>query len=112
MKMKRPILSLTNATTIAEREKYHYQPQRSHRLLKARLLVTGQDRLLSRAQKSAQAKEVRGQNVVIVRKDSDICHMAVGNRYYKRTPMGYLIEVTHWYGGPVSKALDSDSNSE
>ena len=47
-----------------------------------------------------------------MRKDSNICHVAVGNRYYERTPTGYLVKVTHRYSGPVNNNLDSDSDSE
>jgi hypothetical protein len=90
MEMKRPSLSLTNATTIAEREIY---------------------RLLSCAQKNAQGKEERGRGVILARKDSAIRHVAVGDWYYEWTPVGYLVEVTHRYGGPVNNNLDSDSNS-
>ena len=66
--------------------------------------------MLSHAKKNAQTKEARGRVFVVARKDSDIRHVAVGNRYYERTPVGYLVEVTHRYDGPVSNnsGLDSD----
>ena len=110
MEMKKPSPSLTNAMTIAEREIYHHQPQRSHRILKAGVQAIGRDCLLSRAQKNAQTKEARGRVFVLARKDGDICHVAIGDRYYERTPAGFLVKVTHRYGGPVSNdsGLDSD----
>ncbi len=70
----------------------------------------GRNFLLSRAQKLAQTKEVRGQVFVAARKDGDTHHVAVGAHYYKRTPVGFLVEVTHRYGGPVS--YDSGSGSD
>ena len=50
--------------------------------------------------------------MVIARKDSAIRHVVVGDWYYERTPAGYLVEVTHRYGGPVNNDSDSDSDSE
>ena len=44
-------------------------------------------------------------------KDSAIHYVAVGDRYYEQTPVGYLVKVTHRYGGPVNNDLDSDSDS-
>jgi hypothetical protein len=106
MKMKRPSPSITNTTTIAERELYRHQPRRSHRILEARVQAIGQDCSLSRAQKNAQTKEARGRVFVVARKDGDIRHVVISARYYERTPTGFLIKVTHRYGGPVSN--DSD----
>ena len=54
----------------------------------------------------AHAKGARGRGVVVARKDSDIRHVAVSDRYYEQTPAGYLIEVTHRYGCPENN--DSD----
>ena len=50
--------------------------------------------------------------MVVARKDSAIRHVAVGNRYYEGTPAGYLVEVTHRYGGLVNNGSDLDSDSE
>jgi hypothetical protein len=61
-------------------------------------------------QKNAQTKEARGRVVAVARKDSGIRHVAVGDCYYKRAPVGFLVEVTHQYGGPVSNDSGSDSN--
>ena len=62
--------------------------------------------------KNAQLNEARGRGVIVARKDSAIRHVAVGDRYYEQTPAGYLVKVTHRYGGPVNNNSDSDSNSE
>ncbi len=107
---KRPNPKITTATTIAERELYRHQPRRSHCILKAQVQAIGRDCLLSRAQKIAQTKEARGRVFVVARKDGDTRHVAVGSRYYERTPMGFLVEVTHRYGGPVSYNSGSDSD--
>ncbi len=50
--------------------------------------------------------------MVVTRKDNDIRHVAVGNRYYKWTPAGYLVEVTHRYDGLENNNSDSESDSE
>ena len=50
--------------------------------------------------------------MVVTRKDNNIRRLAIGDCYYKRTPAGYLVEVTHWSGGPENNDLDSESNSE
>ena len=47
---------------------------------------------------------------VAARKDGDSHHVAIGTHYYERTPAGFLDEVTHRYGGPVSYDLGSGSN--
>jgi hypothetical protein len=95
MEMKQPSLSLTNTTTIAEREIHCHQPQRSHRILEARVRAIGQDCLLSHAKKKRANKGGEGRVFVVAMKDSNIRHVAVGNHYYERTPAGYLAEVTH-----------------
>ena len=50
--------------------------------------------------------------MVVARRDNDICHVAVGDCYYKWTAMGYLVDVTHRYGGPENNNSDSVSDSE
>ena len=50
--------------------------------------------------------------MVVAREDSNIHHVALGGRYCEQTPVGYLVKVTHQYGGPVNNNSDSDSNSE
>ncbi len=70
----------------------------------------GRNFLLSCAQKIAQTKEARGRVFVAARKDGDTHHVAVGAHYYKRTPTGFLVKVTHWYGGPVSYDLGLGSD--
>ncbi len=100
--------NITNATTIAERDIYRHQPQRSHRIREARVQAIGRNLLLSRAQKIAQTKEARGRVFVTARKDGDTHHVVVGAHYYERTPVGFLVEVTHRYGGPVSYDSGSD----
>jgi hypothetical protein len=62
--------------------------------------------------KNALAKEARGRGVVFTRKDNGIHHVAVGDQYYKRTPAGYLVKVTHRYGGPENNDSDTESDSE
>ena len=76
------------------------------------MLVIERDCSLSHAQRNTHAKEARGRGVVVARKDSAIRHVAVGNRYYEGTPAGYLVEVTHRYGGLVNNGSDLDSDSE
>ena len=58
----------------------------------------------------ALMKEVRGRGVVSARRDINILHYAIGDRYYERTPVGYLVDVTHRYGVPENN--DSESNLE
>ena len=58
--MKRPSLSLTNATTIAERGIYRHQSRQSHRILKVQVLAIGQDCSLSRAQKKCTSEGSEG----------------------------------------------------
>ena len=107
---KRPNPNITNATTIAERDIYRHQPRRSHRIREARVQAIGRNLLLSRAQKIVQRKEARGRVFVAARKDGGTHHVAVGAHYYKRTPAGFLVKVTHRYGGPVSYDLGSGSD--
>jgi hypothetical protein len=106
---KRPNPNITNPTMIAERKLYRHQPRRSHRILEVWVQVIGRDFLLSSAQKITQTKEARGRVFVAARKDGDTHHVAVSAHYYEWTPAGFLIEVTHRYGGPVS--YDSGSGS-
>ncbi len=70
----------------------------------------GRNLLLSRAQKIVQTKEARGRVFVAARKVGDTHHVAVGAHYYERTPAGFLVEVTHRYGGQVSN--DSELGSD
>ncbi len=107
---KRPNPNITNATTIAERDIHRHQPRRSHRIREARVQAIGRNLLLSRAQKIVQTKEARERVFVAARKDGDTHHVAVGTHYYERTPAGFLVEVTHRYGGQVS--YDSESGSD
>ena len=88
---KRPNPTITNTTTIAERDIYRHQPRRSHRIREARVQAFGRDLLLSRAQKIVQTRRV----FVASRKDGDTHHVAVGADYYERTPAGFLVELTH-----------------
>ncbi len=44
--------------------------------------------------------------MVVARRDKDICHMAVW------TPAGYLVNVTHRYGGTENNDSDLESDSE
>ncbi len=107
---KRPNPNITNATTIPERDIYRHQPRRSHRIREAWVQAIGRNLLLSRAQKIVQTKEARGRVLVAARKDGDTHHVAVGAHYYERTAAGFLVEVTHRYGGQVS--YDSESGSD
>ena len=106
---KRPNPTITNATTIAERDIYRHQPRRSHRIREARVRAIGRNPLLSRAQKKGQTKEAR-RVFVPARKDGNTHFVAVGAHYYERTAAGFLVEVTHRYGGQVS--YDSESGSD
>ena len=107
---KRPNPTITNATTIAERDIYRHQPRRSHRIHEARVQAIGRNLLLSRAQKIVQTKEARGRVFVAARKDGNTHHVAVGAHYYEWTAAGFLVEVTHRYGGQVSYDLESGSD--
>ncbi len=104
--MRRPNPRITNKTIITEREVDRHQPRRSLRIIKAWVRAIRGDCSLSRAQKNALAKEARGRGVVVARRDNDICHVAV------RTPAGYLVNVTHRYGGTENNDSDSESDSE
>ncbi len=106
--MRQPNPGITNKTIITEREVYRHQPQWSLRIIKARVRAIRGDCLLSRAQKNALAKEARGRGMVVARRDNDICHVAVGDRYYERTPAGYLVV----NGGTENNDSDSESDSE
>ncbi len=107
---KRPNPNITNATTMAERDIYRHQPRRSHRIREVRVQAIGRNLLLSRAQKIVQTKEARGRVFVAARKDGDTHHVAVGAHYYKRKAAGFLVEVTHRYGGQVSYNSESSSD--
>ncbi len=107
---KRPNPNITNAMRIAERDIYRHQPRRSHHIREARVQAIGRNLLLSRAQKIMQTKEARGRVFVAARKDGNTHHVAVGAHYYERTPAGFLVEVTHRYGGQVSYNSESGSN--
>jgi hypothetical protein len=100
--MRRLNPRITNKTIITEREVYHHQPRQSLRIIKARVRAIRGDCSLSHAQKNALAKEARGRGVVVARRDNDICHVAVW------TPAGYLVNVTHWYGGTENNDSDSE----
>ena len=106
---KRPNPTITNATTLAERDIYRYQPRRSHRIREARVRAIGRNPLLSRAQKKGQTKEAR-RVFSAGRQDGNTHFVALGAHYYERTAAGFLVEVTHRYGGQVS--YDSESGSE
>ena len=96
---KRPNPTITNATTIAERDIYRHQPQRSHRIREARVQAIGRNPLLSRSQKKVLTKEARRRVFVAAKKDGNTHLVAVGAHYYERTAAGFLVEVTHRYGG-------------
>ena len=112
MEMKRPNPSLTNNAIIAERGKYRHQPPMSHQLIKALVQTIRADRLLSRKRKNDLVRDAEGRSLIIARKDTDILHYAIGNRYYNRTPVGSLVDVTHWYGGPTISILESTPGSD
>jgi hypothetical protein len=46
--------------------------------------------------------------VVVARRDNDICHVAVGDRCYKGTPAGYLVDDS----GTENNDSDSESDLE
>ena len=112
MEVKQPHPSLTNKATIVERERYRHQPQRSHRLIKAQVRTIRADRSLSCERKNELVRDAEGQSLVIARRDNNILHYAIGDRYYDRTPTGYLIDVTHQYGGPTISVLESTPGSD
>ena len=72
--------------------------------------MTRSDCLLSLERKNELVRDAEG--LFIVRRGNDIHHYAIGNRYYDRTPVGYLVDVTHRYGGPTISVLESTPGSD
>ena len=62
--------------------------------------------------KKLLVKEARGRGVISARRDINILHYAIGDWYYKWTPTGYLVDMTHRYGDPENNNLGSDSESD
>ena len=50
--------------------------------------------------------------MISARRDINILHYAIGDWYYKWTPTGYLVDMTHRYGDPENNNLGSDSESD
>ena len=44
----------------------------------------------------------------ITRTDGSFPLVAIGGGYYKQTAAGYLVELTHRFGGPVTTDLGSE----
>ncbi len=49
--------------------------------------------------------------MVVARGDNDICSVSHGNHYYQQTPVRYLVDVTHRFGGLADNDSESDSES-
>ena len=56
-------------------------------------------------------KDARGQGLVVARGDNNLRFVSRGDCYYQRTPAGYLVDVTHRFGGPADNDSESDSES-
>jgi hypothetical protein len=102
--MKRPNVKLTNKTKIAVREVFHHQPRRSLCLTKLRVTTIRNDCTLSQAKKRTSVGIAEGRIVVLDSRDNDI-HTG---RWYKKTLAGYLVDISHQFGGPTNS--DSKSN--
>ncbi len=102
---KRPNPKITNTAKREERKFYRHLPRRSRRINEARLLAIKQDCSLSLAQKKELIKVTKRH---ITRTDGTFPLVAIGGRYYKQTAAGYLSELTHRNGDPVSTDLGSE----
>ena len=67
---------------------------------------------LSLKRKNELVRDTEGRSLFIARRGNDIHHYAIGDRYYDRTPVGYLVDVTHRYGGPTISVLESTPGSD
>ena len=86
---KRPNPKLTNATKGEERVFYRNLPRRSRRIKEALLRAIRLDTTLSLAQKKWLSKVKKR---VVTRRAGDFPIYSIGDRYYKHTAAGYLIE--------------------
>ena len=102
---KQPNPKITNATKREERKFYRHIPRRSRRIKEARLLAIKRDCSLSHAQKKDSIKVTKRR---VTRTDRSFPLVAIGGRYYKQTAAGYLSELTHRNGNPVSTDLGSE----
>ncbi len=104
--MKRPNVKLTNKTKIAEREEFCHQPHRSLCLTKLRVTAIRKGCTLSQAKKGTLVGIAEGRIVVVDSRDNNI-HTGW---WYKKTLAGYLVDISHQFGGPANS--DSMSNPE
>ncbi len=88
-----------------ERKFYRHIPRRSRRIKEVQLLAIKQDCSLSDAQKKELLKVTKR---VVIFTDGTFPLVAIGGRYYKQTAAGYLSELTHRNGNPVSTDLGSE----
>ena len=102
---KRPNPKITNATKREERKIYRHLPRRSRRIKEARLRAIKRDCSLSHAQKKELIKVTKRR---VTRTDGSFPLVAIGGRYYEQTAAGYLVELTHRFGGPVTTDLGSE----
>ena len=50
--------------------------------------------------------------MVVARGDNDIRSVSHGNSYYQQTPVRYLVDATHRFGGPADNDLESNPESD
>ena len=89
LQWKRPNPKLTNATTREERVFYRHLPRRSRRIKEARLQAIRLDATLSPTQKKWLLKVTKR---VVARRAGYFPIYSIGDRYYKHTAAGYLVE--------------------
>jgi hypothetical protein len=102
--MKRPNVKLTNKTKIAEREVFCHQPRRSLCLTKLQVTAIRKDCTLSQAKKRTLVGIVEGQIIMVDNRDNNI-HT---RRWYKKTLVGYLVDISHQFRGPANSDSKSD----
>jgi hypothetical protein len=105
--MKRPNVKLTNKTKIAEREVFCHQPCRSLQHTKLWVAAIRKDCTISQAKKRTLVGIAKGQFVVVDSRDNNI-H---ARRWYKKTLTGYLVGVSHQFGGPANSNSESDDGT-
>jgi hypothetical protein len=108
--MKTPNIKLRNKTKIAEREVFRHQPRRSLCLKKLLVKKIRKDCTLSRGEKRAFVGIAVGRIIMVDRRDYNIRVYSHAGRWYKMTLAGYLVDVSHQFGGPANS--DTNKNKD